>query len=172
MGSGTVVVRGSDVGKKDMGPGVWPAAQGRAPPRAADVRPCAGAQGHTHTFRPLRLSRRCVLERRGREQCGPRHRRRFCGAGGGGTGRRTCSGRGRRGGGRWAAHAPPPCGMPSGCCFFTGPWTGTRSSLRMLRRVAAFCRPLRPVLLLVSFPRSRSPVVGVPGVAVDVAGVV
>ena len=33
----------------------------------------------------------------------------------------------------------------------------------MLGRVAAFCRPLRPVLLLVSFPRSRSPVVGVPG---------
>ena len=33
----------------------------------------------------------------------------------------------------------------------------------MLRRVAAFCRPLRPVLLLVSCPRSRSPVVGVPG---------
>ena len=33
----------------------------------------------------------------------------------------------------------------------------------MLRRVAAFCRPLRPVLPLVSFPRSRSPVVGVPG---------
>ena len=33
----------------------------------------------------------------------------------------------------------------------------------MLRRVAAFCRPLRPVLLLVSFPRSRSPVFGVPG---------
>ena len=33
----------------------------------------------------------------------------------------------------------------------------------MLRRVAAFCRPLRPVLLLVSFPRLRSPVVGVLG---------
>ena len=33
----------------------------------------------------------------------------------------------------------------------------------MLRRVAAFCRPLRPVLPLVSFPRSRSPVVGVLG---------
>ena len=33
----------------------------------------------------------------------------------------------------------------------------------MLRWVAAFCRPLRPVLLLVSFPRSRSAVVGVPG---------
>ena len=33
----------------------------------------------------------------------------------------------------------------------------------MLRRVAAFCRPLRPVLLLVSFSRSRSPVVGVLG---------
>ena len=57
----------------------------------------------------------------------------------------------------------PLCHMPSGCCLFTGPWTVTRSSLRMLRRVAAFCRPLRPVLPLVSFPRSRSPVVGVPG---------
>ena len=33
----------------------------------------------------------------------------------------------------------------------------------MLRRVATFCRPLWPVLLLVSFPRSRSPVVGVLG---------
>ena len=54
---------------------------------------------------------------------------------------------------------PPPCDITSGCCSFTGPWTVTRSSLRMLRRVAAFCRPLRPVLLLVS----RSPVVGVPG---------
>ena len=59
--------------------------------------------------------------------------------------------------------APSPlCDIPSGCCSFTGPWTVTRSSLRMLRRVAAFCRPLRAVLLLVSFPRSR-PVVGVPG---------
>ena len=63
---------------------------------------------------------------------------------------------------------PPPCDIPSRCCFFTGPWTVTRSSLRMLRRVAAFCRPLRPVLLLVSFPRSRSPVVGVPGAVLDV----
>ena len=58
---------------------------------------------------------------------------------------------------------PPLCDIPSGCCSFTGPWTVTLSSLRMLRRVAAFCRPLRPVLLLVSFPRSRSPVVGVLG---------
>ena len=58
---------------------------------------------------------------------------------------------------------PPPCDIPSGCCFFTGPWTVTRTSLRMLRRVAAFCRPLRPVLLLVSFPRSRNPAVGVLG---------
>ena len=57
----------------------------------------------------------------------------------------------------------PLCDIPSGCCSFTGPWTVTRSSLRMLRRVAAFCRPLRPVLLLVSFPCSRSPVVGVLG---------
>ena len=59
---------------------------------------------------------------------------------------------------------PPPCDIPSGCCCsFTGPWTVTRSSLRMLRRVAAFWRPLRPVLLLVSFAHSRSPVVGVLG---------
>ena len=58
---------------------------------------------------------------------------------------------------------PPLRDIPSGCCSLTGPWTVTRSSLRMLRRVAAFCRPLRPVLLLVSFPRSRSPVVGVLG---------
>ena len=57
----------------------------------------------------------------------------------------------------------PLCDIPSGCCTFTGPWTVTRSSLRMLRRVATFCRPLWPVLLLVSFPRSRSPVVGVLG---------
>ena len=57
----------------------------------------------------------------------------------------------------------PPCDIPSGCCSFTGPWTVTRSSLRVLRRVAAFCRPLRPVLLLVLFPRSRCPVVGVLG---------
>ena len=67
----------------------------------------------------------------------------------------------------WGRFASPRiialCDIPSGCCFFTGPWTVTRSSLRMLRRVAAFCRPLRPVLLLVSFPRPRSPVVGVPG---------
>ena len=54
--------------------------------------------------------------------------------------------------------------IPSGCCSFTGPWTVTRSSLRMLRRVATFCQPLRPVLLLVLFPRSWSPVVGVLGV--------
>ena len=47
--------------------------------------------------------------------------------------------------------------------FLYGPWTVTRSSLRMLRRLAAFCWPLRPVLLLVLFPRSRSPVVRVLG---------
>ena len=51
----------------------------------------------------------------------------------------------------------PLCDIPSCCCSFTGPWTVTRSSLRMLRRVAAFCRPLRPVLLLVSFPRGAAP---------------
>ena len=58
---------------------------------------------------------------------------------------------------------PPLCDSPSGCCFFTGPWTVTRSSLRMLRRVAAFCRPLQPVLLPVSLLRSQSPVVCVLG---------
>ena len=57
----------------------------------------------------------------------------------------------------------PLCDIPSGCCSFTGPWAVTRSSLRMLRPAAAFCRPLWPVLLLVLFPRSRSPVVGVLG---------
>ena len=50
-----------------------------------------------------------------------------------------------------ATFATPLCDIPSDCSFFTGPWTVTRSSLRMLRRVAAFCRPLRPVLRLVSF---------------------
>ena len=59
----------------------------------------------------------------------------------------------------------PLCEIPSGCCLFTGPWTVTRSSLRVLHQVAAFCRPLRPVLLLVSFPCLQSPVVGVPGCA-------
>ena len=68
------------------------------------------------------------------------------------------------GGSQIYATAPAPlCDIPSGCCFFTGPWTFTHSSLRMLRWVTAFCRPLQPVLLLVSFPRSQSPVVGVLG---------
>ena len=59
------------------------------------------------------------------------------------------------------------CDIPSGSCFFTGPWTVTHSSLRMLRRVAAFYLPLQLVLLLVSFPRLRSPVVGVLGLLVS-----
>ena len=42
----------------------------------------------------------------------------------------------------------------------------------MLRRGAAFCRPLRPVLLLMSFPRERGLVVGTLGVVLVVAGVV
>ena len=59
----------------------------------------------------------------------------------------------------------PLCDITSGCGFFTGPWTVTRASLRMLRRVNVFCRLLQPVLLLVfaSRSRSRSAVVGVPG---------
>ena len=68
-----------------------------------------------------------------------------------------------RDGGPLEPFSNPLCDIPSGYCFVTGPWTATRSSLRILRRVAAFCRPLLLVLLLVSFPRSRSPVVGVPG---------
>ena len=51
---------------------------------------------------------------------------------------------------------PPPCvTFRRVVVSLRGPWTVTRSPLRMLRRVAAFCRPLRPVLLLVSFPHSR-----------------
>ena len=44
----------------------------------------------------------------------------------------------------WKGGRYPLCDIPSGRCFSTGPWRVTRSSLRMLRRVAAFCRPLRP----------------------------
>ena len=62
-----------------------------------------------------------------------------------------------------AAARPPPPRVTFRLVVVMGPWTVTHSSLRMLRRVAAFCRPLRPVLLLVSFLRSRSPVVGVLG---------
>ena len=58
---------------------------------------------------------------------------------------------------------PPLCDIPFGCCFFTGAWTSTHSSLRMLRRVAAFCRPLRPLLVLVSFPRDLETCAEVPG---------
>ena len=83
--------------------------------------------------------------------------------GGGGEGGMLVLGHSRGGGGTWGPCPSPLCDIPSGCCSFTGPWTVTRSSLRMLRRVATFCWPLRPVLLLVSFPRSRSPVVGVLG---------
>ena len=41
---------------------------------------------------------------------------------------------------------PPLCDIPSGCCFFTGPWKITCCSLRMLCQVAAVCRPLPPVV--------------------------
>ena len=58
---------------------------------------------------------------------------------------------------------PPPCDILFGFFSFTGPWTVTGSSLRMLRRVAALCWPLRPVLVVVLFPRSWIPVVGVLG---------
>ena len=54
--------------------------------------------------------------------------------------------------------------------FLYGALDSQRPSLRMLCRVAACCRPLRPVLLLVSFARSRSPVVGVRGLCWLVQG--
>ena len=43
---------------------------------------------------------------------------------------------------------PPRCGIPSGCCFFTAPWTVTRSSLRVLRWVAAAGAPAGVVVVL------------------------
>ena len=55
-----------------------------------------------------------------------------------------------------ASASPPLCDIPSCCCFFTEPWT-------VMRRVAAFCLPLRPVFPLVLFSRWRSAVVGVLG---------
>ena len=67
------------------------------------------------------------------------------------------------GGSRRVRGANPPfdplplCDIPSGCGSFTGPWTVTRSSLRMLRRVAAFCRPLRPCSGVLPPPLSRPP---------------
>ena len=73
------------------------------------------------------------------------------------------------GGGRlgpWPAPAAHPR-VPSGSHLFMGPSTVTRSSLRMLRRVAVFWRPLRLVLLLVSF---AGPSGGCAGAVLDVAG--
>ena len=37
-----------------------------------------------------------------------------------------------------AHFTPPPCDIPSGCSFFTRPWTVTHSSLRVLRRGQCF----------------------------------
>ena len=68
--------------------------------------------------------------------------------------------------------SPPACDIPSGRCSFTGPWTVTRSALRVLRRGAAFCQPLRPVFFVVSLPRSQGPVVGALGVVLVGAGFV
>ena len=69
--------------------------------------------------------------------------------------RPTCDG----GGGaerRRRGHPPPCVTFRPVVVSLRGPWTVTRSSLRMLRRVAAFCRPLRPVLLLVPPPPKKS----------------
>ena len=66
----------------------------------------------------------------------------------------------------------PLCDIPLGCGLFTRPWTVPRSSLRTLRRVTAFRRPLRRVLLVALFPRSRGPVVGAPGSCWWLRGVV
>ena len=54
--------------------------------------------------------------------------------------------------------APPTVGLR----FLYGPLTGTRPSLRMLRPVAAFCRPLWPVYVA-PFSCQRGPVVGALG---------
>ena len=64
-----------------------------------------------------------------------------------------------------AARPPPrpPCVTLRRVAVSLRPWTVTRSSLRVLRRVATLCRPLRPVFLLVSFSCSQGPVVGVLG---------
>ena len=59
---------------------------------------------------------------------------------------------------------PPSAAPPSPTCGPTAiTHAGPRRQLPGSRRAAASCRPLRPVLLLVSFPRSQSPVVGVLG---------
>ena len=57
--------------------------------------------------------------------------------------------------------APPCLTFRRGVVSLRGP--GQSPVLPFTASVAAFCRPLRPVLLLVSFLRSRSPVVGVLG---------
>ena len=55
-----------------------------------------------------------------------------------------------------AAHANPPlCDIPSGGCFFTGPWTVTRSSLRMLRRVPPLPPPNAVAAEKLSLGRGR-----------------
>ena len=41
---------------------------------------------------------------------------------------------------------PPPCDIPSGRCFFTRPWTVTRSSLRMFPSGRCFLPPPPPLL--------------------------
>ena len=65
---------------------------------------------------------------------------------------------------KWHMPTLPPCvTFRLVVAPLRGPWTVARSSLRTLRRVATFRWPLLPVLLLVSFPRPRSPVVGVLG---------
>ena len=156
--------------------------EARLPHRSGQCVPRFGGQPHHHQPQLLQQPLSLVLREgaldlgtRGmrkatheRDTCGgaPRH---TPGAGGGGLARPIrsshCQTQSRLVALRRPPRGPcaPLCDIPSGCCSFTGPWTVTRSSLRMLRRVATFCRPLRPLLLLVSFPRSRSPVVGVLG---------
>ena len=57
----------------------------------------------------------------------------------------------------------PPVWRSVWLLFLFGAWTVTRSSLGMLHWVAAFCGPVQPMFLLVSFLRWWSPVVDVLG---------
>ena len=58
---------------------------------------------------------------------------------------------------RIAKEDPPHVIFRLVCSFFTGPSTVTRSSLRMLRRVAVFCPPPPPPARELAFIRSHPP---------------
>ena len=67
---------------------------------------------------------------------------------------------------------PPMCDILSGCCFFAGALDSHPFFPSHVASGRCFCRPLRPVLLLVSFPHSRSPVRWCSGAVLVAAGAV